>query len=279
MAAWGHYYQTLETIPMYDESTTLLDVWFPRDRKYEPLKATHYIVGLRRWLPEGFTFSVEAYLKQLDNLIDRNDFYYPDRSETYFLKGKGTARGLDILLRQATRRTYTWLGYSYSHTRGDFEELSYDLRHDRRHSVNMVLHWFSFDRKWEFSINWTYGSGLPYSKIIGKYRVPSISGYFEHVNPIDLMPGNENVTDPYFYWKAYTTGKNRANYPAYHRMDLSIIRRFNWRGMKLEPYFQFINLYNQTNVFLYRRQAFYLDQRTQVSMLPSMPMFGLKVRF
>jgi len=269
MAAWGKYYQILETIPFHDESTTLLDIWFPRDKKYPPLKAEHYIVGIRRWLPQGFTFSIEAYYKDLFNLMDLNDFYYPDRIETYFRKGRGIARGIDILLRQSTRRTYTWIGYSYSHVRGYFDDIAYNLRHDRRHTVNMVLHWFSFDRKWEFSINWTYSSGLPYTEIIGKYRVPNVDGYYGHTYPVDMQ----------FEWKSYSTGKNRANYPAYHRMDFSLIRRIDWGKYRFEPYFQFVNVYNQNNVFFYRRHAYYLNQRTRVSELPAMPMLGLKVRF
>ncbi|MFC2075888.1 carboxypeptidase regulatory-like domain-containing protein [candidate division KSB1 bacterium] len=272
-AAAGIYHQNLYSLPLQGESSiNLLDVWFPLDMKYEPIRARHIIGGIKYYLPEKFTFSVEAYHKKLDNILERRDFFYPWDPETYFMKGTGDVRGVDILLRRSTRSVYGWIGYTYAHTRGTFDNQTFNLRYDRRHSINFALHWFSWDRSWEATLNWTYGSGFPYSRIIGRYRVPAIIDYL----------GGEWYDGVNSSWKYEKGPKNGANYPAYHRMDIAIRRKIHLGPLEALVYLQIINVYNQTNTLFLRRSiatGSEVGNVRRVGMFPNIPSFGIEIKF
>jgi len=271
--SYGVYNQNLYSLPLQGESSiNLLDLWFPLDLKYEPIRATHLIAGFKYYLPEKLTFSVEAYNKHLDNMLERRELFYPWDKESYYYKGYGVMRGFDVLLRRSTRSVYGWIGYSYALAQGHFDGRKFNLRYDRRHSINLAFHWFSWDRDWEVTVNWTYGSGFPYTQIIGRYRIPVINGY----------PGGEWNINSDYNWKFEKGPKNGANYPAYHRMDFSVRRRFRMGPMEGIVYFQLINVYNHTNTLFLQRsvqRGSNVGNVRRIGMFPTLPSFGLQIRF
>jgi len=267
--ATGIYHQYVTTLPIRDEALSLVDIWFPIDGKYRPIKATHFVMGFEQWLPLSSSLVIEVYQKNLSGLLERNVRFDPGLADGYFFPGKGTSRGIELLFRKSGRKFFGWLGYSYSRTIGKFNGQTYPLRYDRRHTLNMALYFTSWDRHWDAMINWTIASGLPYTPIVGKFRTPNYGGF----------NGKRDLKSTGFTWKTYTGPKNSARYPAYHRLDITISRRYIFReSIEVVPFFQAINAYGQENILIYRRTPS-LRHRTGEMMLPFTPTVGLRVNF
>ncbi|MFC2075985.1 carboxypeptidase-like regulatory domain-containing protein [candidate division KSB1 bacterium] len=265
----GLYHQYLTTIPIRDEALSLVDIWFPIDGKYEPLRAEHYIIGIEQWLPLSSNLVLELYQKRISGLLERDRIFDPEDPASYFMAGEGDVRGVELLFRKSGRYFYGWLAYSYSRAAGRFNGEEFTLRYDRRHTFNFALYFNSWDRRWDALVNWTVSSGLPYTPVLGKYRTPNYGG----------LNGKRDLDSANYTWKTYTGPINSVRYPAYHRMDISVSRRY-FLGDRIEvnPFFQAINVYGQDNILVYRRTAS-LRQRSGETMLPFTPTVGLRIVF
>jgi hypothetical protein len=75
-------------------------------------------------------------------------------------------------------------------------------------------------------------------------------------------------------------GKNSARYPIYHRMDISIRKRWRIFGLENYPYLQIVNVYNRKNVFLYFWDHDANPSRAvTVPMFPFLPTIGMEINF
>ena len=100
-------------------------------------------------------------------------------------------------------------------------------------------------------------------------------------------------------WRTMLAGeKNSLRYPAYHRLDISLVRRRPWHfGSHKEFFIQIMNVYNHMNVFqyLYLPKTEYVEvpvnggmtyeyrdlgiQRWAIPMFPFFPTFGVRYEF
>ncbi len=253
-ASFGRYAQYLTTVASEDQNLTLMDLWLPITTPYEPQIATHYVAGCEWWLPHEIIFSLEGYYKRFSNLLDLNEQGDASNPDDDFFVADGHARGVELLLKRQTGPLQGWVGYAWSLTKRRIDGLSYYPKYDRRHSFHAVVNW-SIGRQWTVGAVFSFGSGMPYTPVPGKYM------RYEWL--LDQNALSAELRDR-------TGAKNSARYPAYHRMDVSLRKEGHLFGISASPYLQIINLYNQKNVFYY-----FWDHETNPSSLTTVRMFPI----
>ena len=263
--SFGLYHQFLTTAASDDQNFSFIDLWFPLTEQYQPLNAIHYVGGFEWWLPMDIIFSSEFYYKTMHNLLEINelgDFANPDDD---FFVGDGHAAGFEILFKKSLGRFHGWLGYTFSQTQRTINSLTFYPKHDRRHNFNLVLN-YDLGLGWNVGFVFTFGSGTPYTPVLGKYVRYSWNYY------------NNSLNDDNIYNRL--GDKNSERYPSYHRMDLSVRKRWKIWGLENYPYLQIVNVYNRENVFLY-----FWDHDANpsefvtVPMFPFLPTIGMEIRF
>ncbi len=270
----------------------LVDLWFPIDQRYPPIRADHYIGGLEYWINDTYTFSIEGYYKDYRHLLDMNELGRADVNVDDFLRGEGYATGMELLLRKQRGKLIGWLGYSLAyaertiesprpsnrllHTKYNVEYRTFVPNYDRRHSLKAVLS-YQKSSKWKFSASLNYGSGLPETPTIGWKRMYSISPDGD----ISGLYSKQPIKAP----------KNSYRLPPYFRVDLSASRTFSFTSWAMELFFQIINVTNHKNIFMYNYDLapvsfqdngnpIYLPaQRRGVRMFPIIPTFGINFNF
>ena len=290
--ATGYFHQFFYTFNPEDlDYVRFVDLWFPVDSRYQPIRALHLNSGLEFWLGRGFLFSLEGYYKHYPYLLDLNELGRADVSSDDFLTGRGSARGLELFLRKREGRVQGWLAYTLARVTRTVElprpssyvlnrdtgkqYLTYPPNYDRRHTLTLVAN-YDAGRKWRFGVRFTYASGLPETPVIGWKEYY----YFE---------GGEVRSR----FRPVRAAKNSWRLPAYLRLDVSVTRRGRIGRVRFEPYLQIVNLTNHHNIFLYEYDLFpeqkyengyvyytsFKPRRRGVIMFPILPSLGVKFEF
>lgn len=244
-------------------------------------KSQHLVAGFE-FDPLPYTsVNIEGYYKNFSQLtnINRNKIFNdadpysnpssPNYVQDYYRKDfiieNGNANGLDVSLKYDKRKIYFWAVYSLAYVNRSDEVEEYVPHYDRRHNVNLVSSYrFGEDLDWEFNARWNLGSGFPFTQNQGIYeKLPFEQGVYT-----DYVTENGQIGLVY--------GKlNGARLPYYHRLDLSIMKRFRLgeSGM-LEANLSVTNVYDRDNIF-------YINRITsdKIYQLPIMPSFGITMSF
>jgi len=290
-ASYGLYHQYFYTFNPEDidflNYIRLIDLWFPIDERYKPIQAVHYIGGLEYLVDDDYLFSVEAYFKDYDHLLDLNELGDEGENDD-FLRGHGKSTGLELMLRKQTGDFSGWLSYTLGYTERTIELprssyfqgnnnvkkefQTYNPSFDRRHSLTFVGN-YQQNEKWRFGTRFTFASGLPETPTIGWTNTYSLGNYPNQVTG-ELAP--------------VKAAKNSQRYPDYLRLDVSIMRTYQYKSWVLQPYLQIINLTNHKNIFIYSYDlARRLDsggrplpaKRRGIPMFPIVPTFGVNFKF
>jgi outer membrane cobalamin receptor len=263
-ASAGLYHQFMTTASSDDQNFSFIDLWFPLTENYQPLSAMHYVAGFEWWLPLDLVLTSEFYFKSMDNLLELNENGdFANVNDDYFI-GDGYAAGFETLLKRSVGAFSGWVGYSFAATKRHINKITYYPKHDRRHNLNVVLN-YNFGKNWQFGFVFTYGTGTPFTPVLGKYANYS---WDLHYNEVDYSVANRMGE------------KNSVRYPAYHRMDISIRKKYSLFGVANYPYLQIINVYNRDNVLLY-----FWDhdanpsESVTVPMFPMLPTIGIEFEF
>ena len=266
--AWGIYRQDLEGIADRRDAGDVFTAWVASGTGDAVPQAVHAIVGYGYRPAVGFRFEAEAYRKWLSNLLVP-EFSSVPRFETRLQPATGDVVGADVKVEAIRGPLYGALSYGYSRVvyraagRGipywyGSDALEYSPPHDRRHQVTAVgqAEAFGFDLK----VQWQLGTGLPFTRSAG------FDAFVLLDTLVDLTqaPGAPRV----LYGRPYD-----ARLPVYHRLDVSIDRRFPvGRRARLTLQAGLTNAYD-------RRNLFYLDLFTlrRVDQLPLIPSLGLKI--
>ena len=238
-------------------------------------KASHIIVGFEFDITEELNLNVEGYyrnFKQVTNTNrnkifpdDENNQDKPELLRKDFILESGFAKGVDVVLKYATKHSNINLVYSIMNVDRWDGLRWYDPVFDRRHNVNVVAsHSFGKNDSWEMSARWNLGSGLPFTQTQGAYEPPTLDG---------------GISTDYIYTNSNTLAiqyapLNEGRLPWYHRLDANIRKTFKWEKSSLELNFGLTNAYNRANVF-------YIDRVTskRVNQLPLLPSVGLEMSF
>ena len=272
--SWGIFNQFLfSTNDEEQELLKIVDFWQPVSKQFDAIRNQHFIIGLEKWFESGFTGSAEAYYKPYSNVLTNNPNNNPAIENDEFISGKGTAWGIEILLKKTKGDFTGWLGYTYSNTERRFDfngdgkvrktgnELSeiYMPLYSKPHSFNLVTS-YQLNKTNVLSMSWTLASGQPYTPVVGK-----------------VFYGAENINDPYGGFKDIKGEKNSSRYPMYIRGDISWIHNINWFGIDGKFKAQVINITNHFNVLTYiwnHNQS--PSQVKAASMFPILPSIGLE---
>ncbi|MDH7514730.1 MAG: TonB-dependent receptor [Bacteroidota bacterium] len=262
--AYARIHQRMITITNEDDIVSLFETWIPIPEDSPSQQADHFIVAFDGNVPkvEGVNYNIQAYLKSMTNLVEYNRDKV-DASDPDFTSARGKSYGLEVFIERRHPVWYGWASYSLGYTERLVGDFHYSPRYDRRHNLNLILG-FKPAVGWDVNFRWEFGSGLPFTQIMGFYDRLLFGGIFEGKGYID----EKGV--PY----TILGEKNRGRLPAYHRLDISVSKSFTLGMVRLFVEGSILNVYDRKNMF-------YFNQTTgeRIDMLPLLPTLNLKVEF
>ena len=253
-AAWGIYLQELFTVSDESEIISIFDPWIITPDYLNPAKSIHYVAGFDIDITRGVQFSIEGYYKILQDIPIVNDKKFT-KADPDLLPGSGESYGWEFLVNYSIEPLNVTTSYTLSWAYKEINNWLYYPKYDARHAGNLILE-FNIGDGWIASSVWNLSSGYPFTEIIGfydKYFLSNISG---------------GEFQPY----AYLGDKNLGRLPAYHRLDLSLIKRLSLSLVNIELGLSAINVYDRKNIFYFNR-----DTGEIVNMLPFLLTGTLKV--
>ncbi|MBN2092320.1 TonB-dependent receptor, partial [candidate division KSB1 bacterium] len=229
-AAWGFYYQA----PVYTELTKEKG----HDKNPAAEKAIHYVLGFEHNLTSNFNLRIEGYLKKLEHMIGHYiEIHQPENEPIlhYGNPNKGECKGIEFFLNgKLSRTTSLWFSYSYSQTTLEAYLVNWEKEiiekkviprfTDQPHNLSMFMI-RQFPKSWELNLKWRYLSGNPYT------------------------PRYEAWSDDGPYWKSGE--EYSARYPAYHRLDVRVGKKFYIKNMQTRIFLEVKNAYYHKNVLVY----------------------------
>jgi hypothetical protein len=287
-ASAGRYTQFLHSI-RNEELPLGLDTWILSGESTPHVVSDQVQVGVEGYPREGWFASLEGYYRAFDGVVTLNLADNPNDATDDYLPGTGSSYGADLFIRASGGPTTGWLALSWlKATRRfpDFQsgldpapEVAFPPVFDRRLDLDLILQRRLRDDL-DLGLRWNFGTGLPYTRPLGTfaYLSPGISPGarldWEMSDPEEDGDEGEGLL-------AVVLGeRNRARYPARHRLDVSIRWTVEKGWGRMVPYLSILNVYNRKNVLFY---FFEYDQsppvRTGISMFPFLPTVGVEVSF
>jgi hypothetical protein len=279
-AAAGLYYQEVLGLTDRRDAANVFTVWTHIPKKLEERpddvrlgrtpRALHGILGYEARLNASMKLSVEGFYKDLADLFVAEWTAFP-RLTTRLQPAEGRSFGGEMRLEARHGPFYGYIGYGYSNTVYEAQQADIDLwygtetlrfrpPHDRRHQLSALgsVEFAGFG----LSVRWQFGSGQPFSRVVG------FDGFalIDEVEDVVNVPGSRRV----IYGPPYD-----GTLPTYHRLDASIERSFALSSnVTLATQASVVNAYDRPNIF-------YLDTFTlqRVNQLPLTPSLGLALRY
>ncbi len=264
--ATGIYNQIMDGITDQRDAGTTFTVFRPNKIGEPSPKSFHLIGGLKNKISEKWTTNIEAYYKNNEN-IPVSKWNPQAKLELETTRANSTGFGADFRISYESEIFYGYLGYGWSQVEYSAgiddlgawiqgEILKYSPPHDQRHKFNTLGNLKLGD--YTLSANWDFGSGLPYTQVLGFDLLLDIRN-----RDIIEGPGTARTlySEPY--------GKRL---PYYHRLDISMKRGFDFSdSFKFEAEIGAINLYDRSNVF-------YVDLNTveRINQTSFLPYFSVK---
>jgi Carboxypeptidase regulatory-like domain/TonB-dependent Receptor Plug Domain len=271
-AAGGQYAQWIHAVRNEDTPIRIFDFWVSADNYVKVSTAQHAVLGAERWFGETRFVRVEGYYKRYHNVPEPNPADDPTVRGDEFNLLEGASYGLDVLVKELGSGPLSgWLAYSYAFSdrvRGDFR---FPPAQDRRHNLNLVAT-YRTTRGYVFGARFGYGSGLPYTDIVGQIVRRS---YDPSTNTWTTNGGGvDQSIEP------VGGDRNGARYPGFQRLDLSVQRHWIHGRTTWTPYFSVVNAYNKRNVFIYSFDyTANPPTREATSQFPILPTVGLSVEW
>lgn len=192
------------------------DIWYPSTEGVLPEKSDQVTGGLS-WLVGGEVLVTwEAWYKWLYNQIDFIDgaeLFGNAGIEDELARGRGYAYSpLELEIEKKSGKVTGWIGYTLAWVRrGGFEEINegrfFPPRFDTRHNLSVVAMW-DLSRRWQLAATGVYTSGFTAWLPEGRMFWQDVAG--APTQPVVPIYGDRNT----------------FRYPAYIRMDLSVVCRF-----------------------------------------------------
>jgi hypothetical protein len=224
----------------YTSISTPEDFWKLSDPYLKPIRANQFAAGYYRNFNQNmYEASVEAYYKQLDDIMDYRDnaqLSLNNHLETELLPAIGYNYGVELLIKKNTGVISGNIGYTYSRS------LRKTLSDDVRNQINNnELYSSSYDKPNDISINLQYNHNR-------RVRIGAILNYSSG-RPITLPEYVYRIgTSQHVYY----SDRNKYRLPPYHRLDISlsvnesIRRKRAWKGSWT---FSLLNVYARKNAY------------------------------
>lgn len=261
LSAKASYVQMVQAIHLLTNSSIGLptDLWLPATERVPPQKSWQGAAGLAYTHPSGTEFSLEAYYKEMDGVIEYKEgasflgssAAWEDKVE----RGSGNSYGVEAFIQKKKGKLTGMVGYTLSWTTRRFDALNggaeFPFRYDRRHDFKVAAV-YQVSPHIELSAEWVYGSGNAITLPIGTFNGPN-------GQEIELYGS-----------------RNGYRMPSYHRGDISA--RFS-KQLKHHERAWIIgayNVYNRKNPFFIYRDG---SDFKQVSLFPIIPSISYQFKF
>jgi len=211
-------------------------VWLPSTIALKPQRSWQISLGLNNYHSGSLQSFIHAYYKSMNKLVmaDAGEYLDISQGESWEAKlpvGLGYSYGIEAGLEWSSSVVQAHLNYGLLYSKRKFDELNggleFEHRYARRHNVNLNLN-YKINKHINFSMNWTYGSGNPYT-------FPTQIASF-------IQDGQ--LTTNFVY-----ESLNNHRLPDYHRLDFefNFTSNFSWgrQQVTLGAY----NMYNRKNPF------------------------------
>ncbi|MBK8700095.1 MAG: TonB-dependent receptor [Saprospiraceae bacterium] len=228
--------------------------------------ARHAVGGFEIDVSDNLQLNVETYIKDFNQLIVVNRNKVSINESDYAVE-TGKAYGVDFSAKYEEVRYNLFAAYSYGFVNRFDGEQTYPTVFDRRHNLNMLAT-YNFDRKGDlqFSIRWNMGSGFPFTKT---------QGFYNQLSFVDGANTNYLQENPDQVGIIYSQLRNGGRLPYYHRLDLSLSKKFHFsKYTHLELNASITNAYDRENIFYFDRIKY-----SRVNQLPVMPALSAKFAF
>ena len=231
-------------------------------------KAYHAVGGIEVDVNK-VELNLEPWVKYFGqvNELNRN---HQKASDPDFVAASGLANGVDLSAKYSHQRIYLWgaLGYqnvNYTSTDAKGKVQTYPTPFDTRFNANAVASYTLGKKKnWDVSGRFNIHAPFPFTQT---------QGFYENINMSSLA--SNPMTQNGSVGVIYADKINGGRLSWYHRMDLSVKRRFKLnKKSNLDATFALTNVYNRQNIF-------FVDRITNVKVyqLPFFPSINLTWTF
>ncbi len=220
--SWGRYSQS--------QAIHRLQVEDGLDQFFAPQRSDHFIAGYRKFLPGGYRFRAELFLKRYVRLKPRFENLFdplalipelaPDRVRLD--PSSAEARGLELSVEFRDNGPLEWwASYVLSRATDRIEGLDQPRSWDQRHAFQAGLSWRS--DPWEFGFAVNAHTGWPTTPLTPEYDPEED----------ELVP--------------VLGERNSENYKTFVTLDLRVSREFSVRRGRLSAFFEVSNATNRDN--------------------------------
>lgn len=218
-------------------------------------QSNQYSVGVEQEIVEGLTVDVQAFYKDLSNLVAPNAD--PFGGPPLLNSGSGRVFGGEVMIRQQLGKWFWgWVAYTISRSErkdGDVQPIRlFDF--DQTHVLTAVA---SFTLPYEFQVGarFRYATGNPETPVTGAVFDADAGAYTQVV-------GETNST----------------RIGDFHQLDIRVDKTWTFEDWVLDTYIEVQNVYNQPNPEGVRYN-YNFRQSEAVTGLPIIPGFGVKGTF
>lgn len=261
------------------------DLWVPATSNIKPMQAHQFSIGGYYTGIKGLELSVEAYYKNMHNVLEYKDgasfFGSSHNWETKVEMGKGRAMGIEFMVQRKIGRTTGWLAYTLAKSDRKFADdginngKRFPYRYDRRHHLNLVVN-HKFSDKIDVGASWEFYTGG--TTTIAEEKTIIIRPDKED----DMGMGDWMETDE----ANYIENRNNYRMPNSHRLNVGVnFNKKTKRGMRTWN-ISIHNVYNAMNPsFIYRTtkpDESGLNEKTilkKVTILPFIPSVSYTYKF
>lgn len=250
------------------------DLWVPVTKNTPPMRSMQVAAGLSYNLFNQLDISVEGYYKYSKNLLEYKDGATFMGSATDWEEkvalGNGWSYGVEVLLQRNVGPVTGWIGYTWSRTMRQFDEINYGkpyhAKYDREHDLSITLQ-YAITRRIDIAGTFVYGTGTRATLATQVYN-----------------PNGSEI--------GFISERNNYKMPDYHRLDLGInfhiphkrsgdasLSKGGWlRDAEHIVNISAYNVYNHKNPYLIfpdtERGKLY-----QISLFPILPSISYQFKF
>ena len=258
--AYGHYEQSPQPHQILSENG---------NSGLESSLARHYIMELEHELSSQTELKFATYYKDMQKLITADEIAH------YLNQGAAYVSGAEAFCDTVYQINFS-AGISYAYTHAERRENPESFYHpyffDNTNIVSIVAN-YNFTPKFEIGAKWQYLNGtseVPISSVV-LVQDPLTRG----LNPL-LADVDESVT---------------AELTPYHKLDLRVSYKFEFKGLRIGAFLDILNVYNRKNTvkFVFTPDEPLTVQGEEVEIeepeifeaqqFPRIPYFGLTVEF
>jgi outer membrane receptor for ferrienterochelin and colicin len=277
------------------------DLWVPITKDIEPETADQYSVGTYCTVLPGWEFSVEAYYKKLNNVLEYKDgmsFMGFSSSWTDLVAaGRGWSKGIELMVQKTEGDLTGMVSYTLSKTDRQFDRNSgvndgrrFPFSYDRRHNFNIVAN-YQLNDHIDIDASWTFYSGARATLSNTRQQIvapddDALTSNYTIISAETYSGENRYINSHYTYDTEYIPNRNNYLLPSTHLLCLGA--NFHKQKKRCERIFNLsvYNAYNAMNpsfVFYFNDYDERLDvdnsKLEKITILPLIPSFTLTYKF